>query len=385
MNKRIESYVNSLFAKTGNDSKVLDFKEELLANLNEKYNDLLMSGKSEDEAFELVVAGIGNIEKLLEEISGKGSNLRDRSDTLLKSEGILLKAAKNIVIECTSETLEIHKVSGDSINIRQYGNPNTRSEDLFLFSTSDDTVHIYIKKTYNFTFNILNFYREKIIVEIPESFKGNLSATASSGSVKIEDELILKSLHLHNSSGGINLKKSISTDLLNINSSSGKIKLDDLIQSKEVYMKTTSGGIYSAMNINSDEKISLESSSGKIHLDKYISTKLLNAGTSSGGIRLIDADVEKFDLQSSSGAIRVDSISGEGKTKTSSGSIQITLEPSLEFTLVAQTNSGSIRTNFPVTKNKKGDYVTANFGESPTANITANTSSGSIRIENWNL
>ena len=35
MNKRIEDHVNALFANTGNESHILDIKEELLSNLNE--------------------------------------------------------------------------------------------------------------------------------------------------------------------------------------------------------------------------------------------------------------------------------------------------------------------------------------------------------------
>ncbi len=68
MNKRIEDHVNALFANTGNESHILDIKEELLSNLNEKYNDLIASGKNEDEAYALVISGIGDIDNLLNEI-----------------------------------------------------------------------------------------------------------------------------------------------------------------------------------------------------------------------------------------------------------------------------------------------------------------------------
>lgn len=68
MNKRIETHVNALFANTPNGSHVLDMKEELLANLNDKYNDLITSGKNEDEAFALVISGIGDIGNLLKDL-----------------------------------------------------------------------------------------------------------------------------------------------------------------------------------------------------------------------------------------------------------------------------------------------------------------------------
>lgn len=68
MNKRIEDHVNALFANAPKGSNVADIKEELLANLNDKYNDLITAGKSEDEAFALVISGIGDIENLWKDL-----------------------------------------------------------------------------------------------------------------------------------------------------------------------------------------------------------------------------------------------------------------------------------------------------------------------------
>lgn len=68
MNKRIEEHVNALFANTPNDIHVRDIKEELLANLNEKYDDLTKSGKNEEEAYVLVISSIGDIDSLLKDM-----------------------------------------------------------------------------------------------------------------------------------------------------------------------------------------------------------------------------------------------------------------------------------------------------------------------------
>lgn len=64
MNARIETYVNELFATMSNEQHILDVKEELLYNLNEKYNDLIAKGKIEEEAYTLVIASIGDINDL---------------------------------------------------------------------------------------------------------------------------------------------------------------------------------------------------------------------------------------------------------------------------------------------------------------------------------
>ncbi len=68
MNQRIEAHVNALFTNRPNASQVSDIKEELLSNLNDKFDDLILSGKSEDEAFALVISGIGDIDNLLKDL-----------------------------------------------------------------------------------------------------------------------------------------------------------------------------------------------------------------------------------------------------------------------------------------------------------------------------
>ena len=68
MNNKIETHVNALFANAPDGTHIMDIKEELLANLNDKYDDLISSGKSDDEAFALVISGIGDIENLLKDM-----------------------------------------------------------------------------------------------------------------------------------------------------------------------------------------------------------------------------------------------------------------------------------------------------------------------------
>ena len=68
MNKKIEAHINAIFENVQNNNRTLEVKEELLANLNEKYDDLIKSGKSEEEAFALVISSIGDIDNLLKDM-----------------------------------------------------------------------------------------------------------------------------------------------------------------------------------------------------------------------------------------------------------------------------------------------------------------------------
>lgn len=57
--------LNELFENAPQTSRARELKEELLANLMDRYNDLLASGKSEEEAFNIAIAGIGDIDEII--------------------------------------------------------------------------------------------------------------------------------------------------------------------------------------------------------------------------------------------------------------------------------------------------------------------------------
>lgn len=67
MNK-VRNYVEDLFKEIRTTRKSEELKEELLSDLEEKYQDLVRNGKTEKEAYQEVIAGIGDVDELLEEL-----------------------------------------------------------------------------------------------------------------------------------------------------------------------------------------------------------------------------------------------------------------------------------------------------------------------------
>lgn len=63
-NLRIRKYMDQLFENAPINHRTLELKEELIANALEKYNDLLLRGYGEDEAFQLVAGSIGDVQQL---------------------------------------------------------------------------------------------------------------------------------------------------------------------------------------------------------------------------------------------------------------------------------------------------------------------------------
>ena len=68
MEDKLRRYVESLFEGTNPTRKAVELKEEMLQNLQDKYRDLLDEGKSPEAAFNIAVAGIGDVSTLLKQL-----------------------------------------------------------------------------------------------------------------------------------------------------------------------------------------------------------------------------------------------------------------------------------------------------------------------------
>lgn len=63
---KIKEYINDLFKNAPKTQKTEKFKEELLANLLDKYYDLLKNNIEDEVAYKKVILSIGNIDDLFE-------------------------------------------------------------------------------------------------------------------------------------------------------------------------------------------------------------------------------------------------------------------------------------------------------------------------------
>lgn len=134
-----------------------------------------------------------------------------------------------------------------------------------------------------------------------------------------------------------------------VDCTSGDIKISDF-NIKELKAKTSSGDV-EIKNINSD-KFLCECTSGSIQGEK-ITTKDGNADTSSGDIKLSEY-TGNIDASASSGSINLNFIKMPEKIdgESSSGDIRVSLPSDSKFSADAETTSGDINCDFPITINK---------------------------------
>ena len=68
MQDKLRNYMDSLFEDAPKTKRVVELKEEILQNLIDKYNDLLMEGKSEEAAYNIAVASVGDVSGLIQDL-----------------------------------------------------------------------------------------------------------------------------------------------------------------------------------------------------------------------------------------------------------------------------------------------------------------------------
>lgn len=68
MEEKIHSYVEELFKEAPYTQQVYELKVELIQNLIDKYYDLIHEGKSEEDAYNITILGIGDIDELIHSV-----------------------------------------------------------------------------------------------------------------------------------------------------------------------------------------------------------------------------------------------------------------------------------------------------------------------------
>lgn len=86
MEDKLRRYVEGLFKDVPPTKEIVELKEEMIQNLKEKYEDLKQEGKSEEAALNIAVAGIGDINELIEDMEKTKNvtvNNRDRQKSAM--------------------------------------------------------------------------------------------------------------------------------------------------------------------------------------------------------------------------------------------------------------------------------------------------------------
>ena len=109
MNEKLRKYIDALFEKAPQTVRAVELKEEMFQNLTEKYNDLIAQGKSEEAAYNIAVASIGDVDSLLAGLSGTG---HEESRQGRKRSALFTAIAVALYITCAVPVILLQNTLG---------------------------------------------------------------------------------------------------------------------------------------------------------------------------------------------------------------------------------------------------------------------------------
>lgn len=266
--------------------------------------------------------------------------------TVQKEESQAIDNCSNINLDFTSAAIHIYTTEDSQLKVVEKSNTKLKEEEKFVTAREGDSVYIEDgnkdKGTHRGLINIFNFSLGKSVeVYIPKGYSKDLTINATSGSVRLEDDMILNNLQCKNTSGSIKSEHELKVNKADINNVSGSIELEEL----------------------ASENYNIRVTSGAIRL----------RGLSGSG-----------DIASVSGSIEANykAIDEYSNVKATSGSIRLKLDKAINFDFQGHCTSGSINGNIDMNyEGKRRDTAEAKVGESPYAKLNASVVSGSIRVD----
>ena len=101
MEEKIRQHIKELFAKAPRTRKAMELKEEMAQNTIEKYQDLIAEGYSQEDAWQMVIASIGDVTELFHELEEPDLFLSEedrRKKAILKAAAIGLYILAGVVL-----------------------------------------------------------------------------------------------------------------------------------------------------------------------------------------------------------------------------------------------------------------------------------------------
>lgn len=116
MNEKLREHIEGLFKDAPRTKQVLEIKDEILQNTVDRYNDLIAEGKSEEEAFKISVAGIGDISHIIGSVmapKAMSGYTAEQIEANKRQRSILLSIATMLYICCVVPLFICHNIGAD--------------------------------------------------------------------------------------------------------------------------------------------------------------------------------------------------------------------------------------------------------------------------------
>lgn len=386
MNATVQRIVELLFEDLEMSAEVQAIKDEVMNNCQERYEDLLAQGLSDDEATGAVVESLKGMEEVLAQYPRKSvahaCGVEDGEGLVFPAEGL-----RSVKVNLFSEDVTIEPSDDSSVHViydrEQMPEINVRMEGGCLIVSRDgeqkqkkghgfDRENVTINSFSDLGKLFRNFHvvvnlgnDGKITLTLPEGCAPDLNVRTLSGDISLED-VSAGEVALNSTSGDISVEN-VEATVLTAATTNGEVNVDlpEELTLERAELRTTSGDVEARLNAR---RCKAQSMSGDVSLEGRI--REAEAASVSGDVNL-RADVEQVNVKSVSGDVDVTCDSEELREVT------------------AQSTSGDVDVRLPIgvrcislnTKTLSGD-VNYNVALEPNApvRVTVSTVSGDIDV-----
>ena len=103
MENKLRNHIEGLFANAPKTVQAVEIKEEIIANTIQKYHDLISEGKTEEAAFNISIASIGDVSELIASLKNPVTSsgyTTEQIDKSKKRSALLISIAVMLYILC---------------------------------------------------------------------------------------------------------------------------------------------------------------------------------------------------------------------------------------------------------------------------------------------
>lgn len=377
MNATVERIVELLFEDLEMSDEVAAIKDEVMNNCQERYDDMMAAGMSEDDAIGAVIESLKGMEDMLAEYPKKTA---EAMDTQSGSEDGVCRLVfpasdfrqidihmtyQDVKIERSSDALVHVEFSEDSpFMVENSGRVLKINYVERLRKTGAKVKFVHNKRTFAFQGDA-NINSIGDLFDALKNFKFSIGTDFDNElRISIPDQCI-EELHVYTASGEVEAED-IAVGKLFVSTASGEIKVDlcDDVMAKQVELKTASGDVEAVLMA---QQASIQSISGDVSLEGRIK----EAGMSSvSGDLTVRADLQQLNFKTVSGdadilldSDEINAVQG----KTTSGDVRMRMPHNVRAEIQAYSRSGDVRCS----RNDDGEK---------TARVEIHTVSGDVNI-----
>lgn len=221
MNETIAKIVNMLFDDIQETEETRALREEIGENCQERYQDLLDSGMTQDGAIHAVLESLNGMEDVLKDYPRKQTAFTGCSGYLFDPA-----AVKRLDARLTSSDVQISPTHGDKIHVFC---PDT--DDRLRAVMQDGVLTVEPDRAasqggglLDRLFGALGDVPSTVCIELPASLPLDLRVTTTTGDLSVSD-LSLKSVQIRTTTGDIHCADLVLSDTARLESTSGDIQL----------------------------------------------------------------------------------------------------------------------------------------------------------------